>query len=416
MPNPPPSDPVLRTTGFAAFRHRDFSLFFIGRLFGFGSYQMTMVALTYQIYDVTGDPVRLALVHLILIAPTFLFFLPAGYVADVFDRRLVLLSSYIVTALGTVGLLLLSVLGMAASWPLFVLLFVIGTARAFSGPTNNAIVPNLVPIPVFPNAVSWNTSGVKMAQIGGPVLGGFLYLAGPEVVYGTASALFVVGTVATALIRRRAAGAAKGRVDLKSLFAGLGYVYRKKMLLGAIVVDFLVCSMAAVPALLPIFAKDILGVGAAGAGVLRSAMALGGLSSSLVLAQFPIARQAGARMLLGASLFGVSIVVFGLSTSFALSLVALLAVGAADMININVRQTLLQIATPDEMRGRVSAVNSISANIGTDLAGVQSGMMAAAIGAAPAAIVGGVVIALVALACFKVFPDLARVDRMDRLL
>jgi MFS family permease len=402
--------------GYAAFHYQDFRRFILGRALGYSAHQVLLVAVGYQIYDQTGDAISLAFLNLAIVLPVILCFPYTGYVADHFDRGKVIVTGYSLTA-AAVGLLaVLTALDQPVSWIHYVLLFGIGGARAFYAPTSNAVVPNLVPTPVLSNAIAWNSSIAKTTQICGPAAGGFLYLLGPEFVYGTIVVAFLIGLLATSMVTHRGAASKKGPADFRSLFGGFRYVWERRIVLGAMAVDFLTMLMGTLPTMLPIFAKDILDVGPAGAGILRSAIAGGGLVAALWLAHSSIGGQAGAKMLWAAALFGVSIIVFGLSTHFLLSVVALAAVGVSEALNVNIRHTILQIATPDSMRGRVSAVNSLSSNSGSELGGFRAGLFTAWMGPVEAVVVGGIAVLLVALGSFKTFPELAKVDRLDRLL
>lgn len=413
-----PSDQARRSrnSSFAAFRHREFSLFVFGKLSSVVSYHMIMIALAYQIYDQTGDTLHLALINLVMIGPTVGLGLFIGYIVDSFDRRNVLIVCF-VSLMATAALLLsFTIFQMERLWPIYAVLFLIGTVRAFYGPSSNALVPGLVEREVFPNAIAWNASITKIAQVCGPMIGGFLYLLGPEAVYGTATGIFLLSALSALIIRPRGAPERQaGGVSMRSLLAGLVFVFEKKMILGAVVIDLFIALMGGVNAMLPVFAKDILNVGPAGAGILRSAISIGGLTAGLVLTQVTFHR-AGMAMLIGVGIFGASMACFAFSTSFPLSVLALAICGAADMMNVNVRQTLLQIATPDALRGRVSAVNSISANLGNELGGFRAATFAAFMGAVPAVAVGGVAVIVLAAVCPKVFPELARVKRLDRAL
>ena len=290
--------------GFVAFRHHDFSLFLPSKFFAVTSHHMIMVAIGYQIYDLTGSTLALALVNLTMVAPVLGFALIIGYVADIFDRRTVLLWCYVILFVTAVLLCVITILGVRDLWPYYVLLTGLGTARAFFGPTSNALVPSTVPKDAFANAVAWNMTAAKCAQICGPVAGGLIYLLGPEVVYGVSAFTFIFGAFCSFCIRRREPPSPKGNTSpLKSLFVGLTYVFEKKIILGAVVVDVLSALMGGVQALLPVFAKDILDVGASGAGVLRSAIALGGLFAALTLTQLGANNRAGLTMLVGVAVF-----------------------------------------------------------------------------------------------------------------
>lgn len=408
---------VEGSKGFAAFRHRDFSIFIVAKGLATLSLNMVMVALAYQIYDLTGDPMNLAYIGLAILAPSLGFALVTGYVADRNDRR-------VVTSVCYVGMLVATLLFAAFSlfgdwtriWPIYAILLLLGTARAFYQPAQNAIVPNLVPTEVYPNAVAWNTSITKLGQITGPMAGGLLYLAGPELVYLSAGGIFLVSILGTMMVKARIPSTGKAPLSLSVLVAGFAYVWHKKVILGAISLDLFVVLLSTVTALLPIFAKDVLEVGAAGAGMMRSAIAVGGVLTALVLTQLAMTRAVGTIMFTTVGLFGVATLMFGFSTWFPLSLLAMALLGATDMVSVYIRQTLVQIATPDAMRGRVSAVNAVFINTSNELGEFRAGAMAAWIGAVPAALVGGVAALVIAGGFWKLFPDLARVQRMDRAL
>lgn len=375
---------------------------------------MTMVAIAYQVYDRTGDVMNLAYIGLATFAPAIGFALITGYVADLFDRRLVLVVCYGVIFVAAVLLYLYTVSGIEAVWPVFAILALEGTGRAFHQPAVNSLVPNLVPRENFPNAVAWHSTVNKITQVVGPALGGVLYLAGPEIVYAAAAAGLLIAMVLTAIIRARTERGARQPTTFSTLLAGLRYVYSKKIIFGAITLDMLVVLLGGVTALFPVFAKDILDAGAAGAGFLRSAMAGGALISGIMLTQITLERSVGRIMFGTVVVFGVCTIIFGVSEILWVSLLAMGVLGAADMISVNIRVTLLQIATPDEMRGRVSAVSSVFTGASNEIGEFRAGAMAAAFGAIPAVLIGGVGSMLVAMVCWKAFPELAKVEKFDQ--
>ncbi|MFM2129775.1 MAG: hypothetical protein RL477_1321 [Pseudomonadota bacterium] len=395
-------------------RHRDFRLYFFGKFFASVAQHMVTVAVGYQVYDRTGEALNLAYIGLAMFAPAFGFALFTGFVADLFDRRLVLSYCYGVMTVAASLLFAYTLVDNAPVWPVFAIIVVMGTGRAFFQPASNSFVPNLVPPEVFPNAVAWNTGANKISQVLGPALGGVLYLLGPEVVYATAAVSLVFGILSTVIIRTRTHRTGKEPISLKTLFAGLVYVYRKKIIFGAITLDLFVVILGGVTALLPIFAKDILQVGPSGAGLLRSAMAFGAVLSALLLTQMAMTRAVGRILYAMVFIYGFATILFGFSHWFWLSMVAMAIIGASDMVSVYIRSTLLQIATPDDMRGRVSAVNSVFTGASNEIGEFRAGMMAAFFGAVPAVIFGGVGSVIVAAVCWKLFPVLARVERMDR--
>jgi MFS family permease len=400
----------------AALRHRDFRLLFFGKVFGWTAVHMVMVAIGYQVYDRTGDLMNLAYIGLATFAPGFVFALFTGYAADRFDRKLVLGLCYVVMLAVGVLFLLLSLAGLPQVWPVFFLLTVLGTARAFYQPAANSLVPNVVPAAVFPNAVAWHTSMNKVTQVAGPALGGVLYLAGPEVVYATASGGFAVAVVTMFLIRTRTTRAGREPASLATLLAGIRYVYAKKIVFGAITVDLFVVLLGGVTALLPVYARDILQTGPSGAGFLRSAMAAGALLTGLALTRMALSAAVGRILMICIFIYGGMTVLFGVSQWYWLSLLAMAILGAADMVSVVIRHTLLQIATPDEMRGRVSAVNAVFTGASNELGEFRAGTMAALIGVVPAVVIGGLGAMAVAAVGWRLFPELVRVERMDRSL
>lgn len=404
------------TRGFASFQSRDFLLLIVGKTIGWIALFMTVFTIQFQVYDLTGDVANLAYIGLASFAPAIGFALVTGYVADLFDRRMVIAVCYLVVLISTALFLWYTLSGLQVIWPVFLILLFEGTGRAFHQPAISSIIPNLVPPETFPNAVAWHSTMSKVTQVTGPALGGILYAAaGPETVYALACAMLVVATVLTLMIRTRTARGNRQPTTLSALLAGVRYVYRKKIILGAITLDMFVVLLGGVTALFPVFAKDILDVGASGAGFLRSAMAAGALLSGLALTQISLNRGVGRTLFATVLIYGAATVVFGLSELYWLSLLAMAVLGAADMISVNIRVTLLQIATPDEMRGRVSAVSSIFTGASNELGEFRAGMMAVVIGVIPAVLVGGIGSVVIAAICWKAFPQLARVERFDQV-
>lgn len=415
MPPDSSSESAGTPSGFTALRHRELTTFLISKLIAFSSHHMIVMAVGYQIYDLTGDAMALAYLSLVMVCPTFCFALFTGYVSDRFDRRMVLSAGYAGMALASAGIWLISDLGLITTPWVYVALFVNGTARAFANPATTSIIPNLVPTDEFPNAITWNTVTTRATQIGGPALGGVLYLFGPEVVYATAAVCCAVGALGTLRITPRKPPATGTKPGMGELLAGVVYVYRSKIIFGAMLLDLIIILSATVNAVLPIIAKDVLDVGPAGAGTLRSAMAAGGLATALAMTHMPINRQAGQLMFLGAALLALSAIVVGLSPWFPLTVIAMAVMGMADMFNVNIRHTLMQVATPDNMRGRVSAFAVLAAGSATEIGGFRASVTAAAIGIVPSVVAGGVVGLILIALCWKLYPELARVQRYDRV-
>ena len=378
---------------------------------------MIMGAVPFQVYDVTRDTMNLAYIGLATFAPAMGFSLITGYVADLFDRRLVVTVCYATIGLASFLLLMLTLSGFKEVWPVFLILAIMGTGRAFDSPAANSLVPNLVPPEIFPNAIAWHTSSNKITQTVGPALGGVIYqFWGPEIVYASASIGIVIGAIIVSLIHTRTERGNRQPTTLRILLAGLRYVYDKKIIFGALTLDLIAVLLGGVTILLPVYAIDILDVGAAGAGFLRSAMAAGSLATGLALTMVTMDRAVGRILYITVIIFGAATIVFGISEAYWLSLSAMAILGAADMVSVYIRVTLIQIATPDDMRGRVNAVNSIFTGASNEIGEARAGVMATMIGPIGAVVFGGVCSILAAIGCWKLFPALTKVESMDRSL
>ena len=404
----PESSPARRL-----FSERDFMLNLGSRLINMFVINMQTVSIGWMIYQITGNAMDLGFVGLSQFAPMLLFFLPAGWVADRFDRRLVLAFCYLIEAVGGLILYALMSIDVPSVGPIFLTLSIFGTARAFSQPASQALVPNLVPRDIYPTAVAWNTAVGKLASIVGPASGGLLFASiGPRIFLMT-GLLFLVPVIMTFAMRVGLRIPGKGLSRFNSVLAGFDYIWKKPIVLGAISLDLFAVIFAGLPAMLPIFARDILEVGAEGLGFMRAAPAIGAALTAILLTQIGTLRRSGNILFVTVTIYGASILTFGFSTWFPLSLAALLILGASDMVSVYIRQTLVYIRTPDEMRGRVSSVNSVSVNASNELGDFRAGMMAAWIGAVPTVAVGGIVTLTVCLLWAKFFPDLRRADRLD---
>ena len=406
------SPAAARREGWAAFRHRDFTLYFTSRFASGLAIQMQNVAVGWLVYDLTGDPLALGLVGLAGFLPAICLALVTGHVADRFDRRSVLMVCYAVATLTGIGLFLHELLGSTAVWPIYLLTLAYGTARAFANPAGQALLPTLVPPVDFRNAVAWNSSGWQTATIAGPALGGILYALGGMVVFGAAAATYALTALLVALIRPRGASAGREKPSWASLVAGILFIRSRPAILGAISLDLFAVLLGGATALLPIYARDILLVGPLGLGVLRSMPAVGAVLMALLLAQRPLERHSGRRMLLAVAVFGIATIVFGLSSNLYLSLACLFVLGAADMISVYVRQTLVQLETPDAMRGRVAAVNAVFIGASNELGEFESGVVAALVGPVAAVVLGGVGTIAVAALWARCFPALRDRDRL----
>ena len=388
-------------------------LFWFARVAAMVAHQMLAVGVGWQVYALTGSALDLGLVGLAQFIPSFLLMLVAGHVADRFDRRRVLQACMIVEALAAAGLALGSFQGWISVRAIFMLIFVVGAARAFQMPAMAALLPSLVPRALFPRAIASNSAATQAAIIAGPALGGFIYVAGPAAVYATSVALFLLTGLMVHLIRPERAQARTEAVGLDSIFAGIRFIRSHPAVLGAISLDLFAVLLGGATALLPVYARDILDTGPWGLGLLRSSTAVGALAMALYLARHPLSRHAGRRMFAAVALFGIGTIIFGVSRSFVLSLGALAVLGAADMVSVVVRSSLVQLQTPDAMRGRVSAVNALFIGTSNQLGEFESGVTAAWFGVVPSVVIGGLgTLAVVAL-WMRWFPDLVRVDRLD---
>jgi MFS family permease len=395
-------------------RNRPFAFFWTARIASGFAYQILAVAVGWQIYALTGSAFYLGLVGLAQFLPMFLLTLVVGHVADKYDRRKVLRICQTVQGLGGLVLALASFAGWIGEIGLIAVVFVLGAARAFETPTGQALMPNLVGPDILPKAIAWSTSTAQTAFIAGPALGGFLYTAGPTAAYIVVGSLFLAAAGFVGFIRVEPRQATtEERRGLSTVFAGIGFIRSKRAILGAISLDLFAVLLGGATALLPIFAREIFSTGPWGLGFLRASPAVGALLMSLLLARFPVRRKVGRTMFIAVIIFGIGTIGFGLSTSFILSMIALALLGGADVISVVIRQSLVQIQTPDEMRGRVNAVNAMFIGTSNQLGEFESGMTAAWFGAVPAVLIGGVGTIAIALLWMYLFPELRRINTVD---
>ena len=398
----------------SVFHHKPFKLFLCARAATFMAFQMLAVAVGWQIYALTGSAMYLGLVGLAQFMPMFLLTLVVGHVADRYDRRSIARICQAVEGLAAGVLALGSFSGWQSKWSILIIIFIVGGGRAFEGPSLQALLPGLVPIKLFPRAAAWSTSAMQTATIVGPALGGFLYVAGPAVVYAAAGVLFLAASVFIALIRIERMPSKHEPVSIRSLFAGISFIRSRKEILGAISLDLFAVLLGGATALLPIYARDILVTGPWGLGLLRSAPAVGALTMSVFLARRPLRHHVGRSMFIAVAVFGTATIIFALSTVFILSLISLIVLGASDVISVVIRHSLVQIETPDEMRGRVSAVNSMFIGTSNQLGEFESGITASLFGVVPAVLIGGISTIIIVIMWMRFFPQLARIDSLDR--
>ncbi|HEX4930766.1 MAG TPA: MFS transporter [Gaiellaceae bacterium] len=399
-------------------RERDYTRLLASSVaYGFGR-EMVFVAVGWQVYSISRNPFHLGLVGLAEFLPLLLFALPAGAIADRLPRKLVLIGSLLVDAAITALLLLVSLSGAGSLWPFLALSFASGTSAAIGNPAVRSMWPSLVPLELLTRALALRSTVSQATVVTGPAIGGLLFAIRPEAAYAAGAALMLVAAAIAVTIKPRTVEQAPAAVlgtRLGSLLAGLRFVRSTPVLLGAISLDLVAVLFGGAVALLPLFARDILDVGPVGLGVLRSAPAVGALAAGIMLTRRPLRGMAGRKLLVVVGVFGGSMVVFGLSHSFALSFGALAVSGFADMISMNIRSMITALATPDALRGRVNAVEMVFISASNELGAFESGAAAALLGAVPAVVIGGSLTILAALVWPRLFPPMARIDRLESL-
>ena len=397
-----------------AFQYPSFRYFMTARFLATAGSEMQSVAVGWQVYSLTNRPLDLGLVGLAQFLPGIFLFLIAGHTADHIPRKRILQTCYFAFSVCSVLLVGLTLRGLTTPWPIYAALLFNGTIRAFNMPTGQAFLPQLVAEEHFPNAVAWSASIMQAALIGGPMAGGLLYgLAGsPIPVYLTAGAAYLTGLLLIAKTRVKAPPRPRGAASLGAVLDGLRYIWREKLILGAISLDLFAVLLGGAVALLPIYAKSILYIGATGLGILRSAPGAGAILMAVLVAHRPLTRRAGLAMLGCVANFGIFTIVFGLSRNLAVSLAALMLLGASDMVSVIIRHTVIQLGTPDEMRGRVSSVNMVFIGASNEVGQFESGITAQWFGTVPAVVLGGIGTLAVVFAWTWLFPALRRVDRL----
>jgi MFS family permease len=395
--------------------NRDFLLFIFSRLTNVLGNQIVTVAVGWHVYLMTGDPLDLGLVGLSQFAPALALFLVSGLAADRFDRRNIIVICNLGQLIAAGLLLAYTLADREAVWPIFVILLLHGSARSFYFTASQAILPNLVAPQVFPRAVAWSASVNKAAQLAGPAAGGVLVAVVGDWVYLAALAMFAIGAAAAGLIAVQLNVRPREPFGMAKVLGGFNFVWRNKIVLGAISIDLLAVLFGGVMGLLPVFARDILHVGADGLGLMRAMPGVGSLIVGLALTRIAAPRRMGPAFFVSLAIFGAAILVFGLSETYWLSLLALAIYGAADMVSVYIRLTLIQLATPDAMRGRVSAVSGVAINASNELGDFRAGVMAAGIGTVSAVVAGGVLTLGVTALWARLFPAMRRIDRLEDL-
>src|SRR3984885_4552435 len=408
---PPPAD---ARAGRIAFTHPDFVLFEIARFLIVAAVEMQAVAVGWQVYEITKRALDLGLVGLAQFLPGILLFLVSGHASDRFDRRKVLGTCYAGYAICSTLLLILAVRGGHSVRPIYAVLILLGVVRSFNGTASRSILPQLVPDEHFANAVAWNATTFQAATILGPSLGGILYAAfrGPSAVYATAMLTAVGALLSMFRIKTRPQARRREPTTLKTVLAGLHFIWREKLILGAISLDLFAVLLGGAVALLPVYAREILHTGPWGLGLLRTAPGVGAAAMAVFLAYRPLQGRVGATMLWCVGGFGAFTIVFGLSRNLVLSLLALILVGASDMVSVVIRVTLLQLMTPDQMRGRVNAVDMVFIGASNELGQFESGLTASWFGTVPAVILGGIGTLIVTAIWAWSFPELRRAEKL----
>ena len=398
---------------FAAFRHSSYTRYFFSRfLTSFGA-QVVSVSVASQMYDETRNPALLGWIGLVQFLPALLLVVVTGNAADRLGRRLVMGCGALVMMSCAASILMLVLAGNFNPMLVLAILTLFGTARAFYGPAATSLAVNLVPREDFPNAVSWITSSWQMATIGGPVIGSLLYGLAPQAAYGTATCLFIAAATLIFSIRKPNQIVSREPPTLASILGGFSYIWNNKVVLGAVSLDLFAVLLGGAVALMPIYARDILHVGELGLGLLRASPGIGAIIAIALITAFPIRDHAGWILLAAVAMFGLATAVFGASTLAWLSILALMCVGGFDMVSVYVREIILQLWTPDAVRGRVNAVNSIFVGASNELGETRAGFMAAVAGPVVTVVAGGFAAIGIATLSILVFPQLRKIRTLD---
>jgi MFS family permease len=409
---PTSQDP--RLAGHVAFTYPNFVAYTLARFFTVLALEMQSVAVGWQVYEITRRPLDLGYVGLAQFLPGFALFLFAGHAADLLDRRRLLMWCYGGFALCSALLLFFSLEAPRSVHLIYVVLVLLGVVRCFNWPASRALLPLLVPEEHFSNAVAWNANTLQIAIIAGPAIGGIAYafFRGPEAVYAMAAVVSILAIAMTLRIAPRPTVLSKDPVSLRTVLAGFRFIWEKKVILGSISLDMFAVLLGGAVALLPIYAQEILRTGPWGLGLLRSAPGVGAALMAIVVAHWPIRRRAGMTMLLCVAGFGVFTIVFGISRSLTVSLVAMFLLGACDMVSVIIRAMFVQMATPDEMRGRVNAVDMLFIGVSNELGEFESGLIAQWFGTVPAVVLGGIGTLIVIAAWACLFAELRNADQL----
>ena len=390
---------------------KSFCIFWCVRFLGISAYQILTVAVAWQLYDITSSALDLGLFGLFQFLPALIFALPAGQAVDRYNRVHIVTLCLIVQAGVGACLYLTTAQDFISRDIIFLMALFLGLTRSFQMPAQQSLTPSLVPRKILQNAVAFSSTGMHTAIIVGPAIGGFLYFLGPDVVYLICTALILSSVILTFFITYQHKKVTT-KMNVNELFAGINFIWRNKTLLGAISLDLFAVLLGGATALLPIYAKDILNVGPEGLGILRAAPAVGALICALFIAQWPMKTKVGKKLFFAVGVFGISMLVFGISTTFIVSVVALVIAGAADSFSVVIRMTLIQLETPDSMRGRVSSVNAIFIGASNELGEFESGATAELFGPVGSIVLGSLGTILVVLVWAKTFPNLLNREKL----
>jgi MFS family permease len=405
--------PMTANRQSETYRDHDLPLYLAGRFLSEAAALALSVAVGWTVYDVSHAPLALGIVGLAQFVPMFLFTLPAGELCDRISPRKVLIAGLALQGLCAIAFLLWAMSPSPSLWPLFAIVLALGVARAFADPAGQALLPLLVPDERLPHAIACGSSAWQVAVIAGPALGGLAYACGPAVAYGVCGAGFLAAMLGVAQLGGRRPAPAEG-ADMKKridrVVEGIVFIWSRPVVLGAISLDLFAVLLGGATTLLPVYARDILHVGPIGLGLMRSAPAAGACLVALLQVRHPPERRVGEKLFAAVAVFGIATLIFAFSRSLGLSLSALFVLGASDMVSVNIRTSLVQLATPDAMRGRVSAVNLLFIGASSELGAFESGVVAALIGTVPAVASGGLGTLIVMAVCMKVFPALRRAD------
>jgi MFS family permease len=401
-------------TSYSLFSNRPVTLLWLARVSTSVAYQMQVVAVGWQIYEMTSSPMQLGLVGLMQFIPQFALVLVAGHVVDQHDRKRIMLVAQGVEAVGVAVLAFATASGLATSGLILAAVFALGAARSFEATTLQTLPPAIVPPTALPRVIAELSSATQTATIAGPAIGGLMLILGTSYVYVVCALLFIGSTILIWCIPIRKTEPKRAPFSFTNVFAGINFVRHNPLVLGAMSLDMFAVIFAGATALLPIFASDIFHVGSWGLGIMRAAPAVGALTCSFVISRWPLRRNVGAVMYCAVAVFGIATILFGLSTSFPLSLAMLVIIGASDMLSIVVRQPVIQLETPDVMRGRVSAVNALFIGTSNQIGEFRAGMTAAWFGTIPSVLIGGVGTLIVVLIWIKAFPALFHMRNFEQ--